>query len=165
MLGLFSFIFSAWLTGNHPLESRGKHFKKYIREVNILLYEIKKGEMYMKIYIVKNVFIYDGCVDDYYNCYKENIEKIFDCEEKAIRYIQDKIKDMLDLKLKILEAKEKVNKEECCREKCLNCIACDDYISLDVIPTTDEIKETHEVEYDEERKKISKYIYETYEVE
>ena len=55
----------------------------------------------MKIYIVKNVFIYDGCVDDYYNCYKENIEKIFDCEEKAIRYIQDKIKDMLDIKMKI----------------------------------------------------------------
>ena len=120
----------------------------------------------MKIYIVKNVFIYDGCVDDYYNCYEENIEKIFDCEEKAIRYIQDKIKDMLDLKLKILEAKEKVNKEECCREKCLNCIACDDYISLDIIPTADEIKETHEVEYNEERMiEHSKYIYETYEVE
>ena len=27
MLGLLSFIFLAWLTGNHPLESRGKHFK------------------------------------------------------------------------------------------------------------------------------------------
>ena len=118
----------------------------------------------MKIYIVKHVWSYDG-VDDFSNCYEEDIKKIFDCEEKAIGYIQDKIKDMLDLKMKILEAKEKVNKEECCREKCFNCIACDDYISLDVIPTTDEIKETHEVEYNEEHKEISKYIYETYEVE
>ena len=93
----------------------------------------------MKIYIVKHVWSYDGCADDFYNCYEEDIEKIFDCEEKAIGYIQDKIKDMLD--------------------------ACDYYISLDVIPTTDEIKETHEVEYNEEHKEISKYIYETYEVE
>ena len=92
----------------------------------------------MKIYIVKHVWSYDG-VDDFSNCYEEDIKKIFDCEEKAIGYIQDKIKDMLD--------------------------ACDYYISLDVIPTTDEIKETHEVEYNEEHKEISKYIYETYEVE
>ena len=160
----FFYIFSV-ANGEPPIGIPWETFQN-IREVNMLLYEIKKGEMYMKIYIVKNVFIYDGCVDDYYNCYEENIEKIFDCEEKAIRYIQDKIKDMLDLKLKILEAKEKVNKEECCREKCLNCIACDDYISLDIIPTADEIKETHEVEYNEERMIAhSKYIYETYEVE
>ena len=37
-LSLFSFIFLAWLTGNHPLESRGKHFKN-IREKNMLYYE------------------------------------------------------------------------------------------------------------------------------
>ena len=42
MLGLFSFIFLAWLTGNHPLESRGKHFKN-IREDYNVHYERKNG--------------------------------------------------------------------------------------------------------------------------
>ena len=46
----YSFYFAkTWLTGNHPLESRGKHFKN-IREKSILLYETKtyKEDLYEK---------------------------------------------------------------------------------------------------------------------
>ena len=43
----FLFIL-AWLTGNHPLESRGKHFKN-IREDYMLYYERKKELKHQKL--------------------------------------------------------------------------------------------------------------------
>lgn len=51
-MGSFSFFFrELWLTGNHPLESRGKHSEYILREIYILLYEPKgyntyKGDYY-----------------------------------------------------------------------------------------------------------------------
>ncbi len=37
-MALLVFLYFAWLTGNRPLESRGKHFKN-IREIYMVYYE------------------------------------------------------------------------------------------------------------------------------
>lgn len=119
----------------------------------------------MKVYIVKHVWSYEGCSDNFINCYEESIEKIFDNEGKAIKYIQDKIQKLLNDKYEILSAKEKVNKEECCTEKCKSCIACMDFISLNIMPTEEELIKSHVVEYNEDHMEHSSYMYVIYEVE
>ena len=64
-VGSFLFYISAWLTGNHPLESRGKHFKN-IREKNMLYYE-RKGNHVL-------VMAFARCVRGNVHCYNNTVE-------------------------------------------------------------------------------------------
>lgn len=51
----------------------------------------------MKIWVVKEEWDYLGCPDDYMDCHAECVEKVFDSEEKAFKYIQDKIRLKIEL--------------------------------------------------------------------
>lgn len=119
----------------------------------------------MKIYIVKRVWDYDGCSDIFRNCHDECTDKIFDSEYKAIKYIRCEIRKLLFKKREILSAIEKVNMEECSEENCANCIACDDFISLDHMPTYEELKKLRAIEYDAHHGQHYMFKYEIYEVE
>lgn len=44
-----------------------------------------------KIFIVKYVWAYYGCPEDFPNCREENIEKIFRKKENAISFIKNKL--------------------------------------------------------------------------
>lgn len=117
-----------------------------------------------KIYIVKQVWSYDGCPDDYENCYEEDIERVFDSNIKAAEYILSKIKTMFDEKLKILDVASSIDKSKCCREKCDNCIGCRRYISLDKLPSIDEIIEKSGIDYNKRLGAINSYTIEEHRV-
>jgi hypothetical protein len=95
-----------------------------------------------KIYIVESEWWYDGCPDDYYNCSENVIEKIFDSDTKAVAYIQEKIKEILD------------NATEWDR---------DEYI--DEVPSMDVIKEGESVIYRSCHNEYNAYCYKSHEVE
>lgn len=121
-----------------------------------------------KIYIVNAIWNYDGYADDFANTYESHIEKIFDSEAKAIAFIQDKLRSLVERRKAVLAAIASVNRSECRREKCNNCIACEDTIDLDEVPTFEYIKEHNAdvqgIVYKEEHQETSSYQYEEHEV-
>ena len=91
----------------------------------------------MKVYLVKNAWYYEGCTDDYANCYEDGVEKIFDSEDKAIKYIQDEIRKLVD----------------------------NHYVSISHVPSESYIKEhSDEIIFDQVRNETSYYHYEEMEV-
>lgn len=95
-----------------------------------------------KIYIVEKEWWYDGCPDMYYNCSENEIEKIFDSENKAIAYIQGAIKKAL----------ENADEDD-----------LDEYI--DHVPDATEIKEGEPIVYRDLYDEFYAYVYSVHEVE
>lgn len=44
-----------------------------------------------QVYIVKQLWWYDGPSDNYENCYKEDVLKVFEFEDRAKTYIKEQI--------------------------------------------------------------------------
>lgn len=120
----------------------------------------------MKIWIVKNAWSYDGNPDDYSNCYEETIEDVFDSESKAIKYIQDELRPMVERRAAVLAVRNSINKAECRRKKCEHCIGCEDIVDLDEVPTEEFIKEHKDeiIYHRDHHNETSYYFYEEYEV-
>lgn len=56
-----------------------------------------------KVWIVENEWTYNGCPDDYRNCYEHNILGVFGTEEAAIAYILEQLTVMLKRKREAME--------------------------------------------------------------
>lgn len=104
----------------------------------------------MKIYIVSDVWNYNGCTDDFGSCHEDYIIKVFNTEEKAIEFIQGYIKKKIDIKLEKLKSDNS--------ERVLDTF-------LDIVPTMEDIKKSKEVIYNEYWGEEFSLEYEEYEVE
>ena len=121
----------------------------------------------MKVWIVYNAWEWNGSSDDFRNCYRESIVKIVDSEEKAIKYIQDELRPMVEFKAAVIAAQEKFDCNECCHCECEDCLVSKEDLTVDIneVPNEEFIRshsdcviyiDNHETQY---------YYYGEYEVE
>ena len=121
----------------------------------------------MKVWIVYNAQEWNGSYDDFRDCYRESVEKIVDSEEKAIKYIQDELRPLVEFKAAVKAAQEKFNCDECSLCECNDCLVAkeDQTVDIDEVPNQEFIKSHSNCIVYIDNRETQYYFYKEYEVE
>ena len=121
----------------------------------------------MKVWIVYNAWEWNGSSDDFRNCYRESIVKIVDSEEKAIKYIQDELRPMVEFKAAVIAAQEKFDCNECRHCECNDCLVSkeDLTVSINEVPNEEFIRSHSDCVIYIDNYETQYYYYVEYEVE
>ena len=121
----------------------------------------------MKVWIVYNAWEWNGSSDDFRDCYWESVEKIVDSEEKAIKYIQDELRPLVEFKAAVKAAQEKFNCDECSRCECNDCLVAkeDQTVDIDEVPNQEFIRSHSDCIAYIDNRETQYYFYKEYEVE
>ena len=121
----------------------------------------------MKVWIVYNEWEWNGDPDAFRNCSGSRIVTIVDSEKKAIEYIQDKLRTMIEFKAAVLAAQEKFNCNECSNHECGDCLLTkyDQIVDIDEVPSEEFIRRHSNCVIYRDKQKTEYFCYEEHEVE
>ena len=121
----------------------------------------------MKVWIVYNEWAWNGDPDAFRNCSGSSIVTIVDSEKKAIKYIQDKLRTMIEFEAAVLAAKEKFDCNECSNYECSDCLLSkeDPIVDIDEVPSEEFIRRHSNCVIYKDKRETEYFCYEEHEVE
>ena len=92
---------------------------------------------------------------------------IVDSENKAIKYIQDTLRNMIESEAAVFAAQEKFNCNECSNHECGDCLLSkeDQIVDIDEVPSEEFIRRHSNCVIYRDKRETEYFCYEEHEVE